>query len=588
MAFLPGAARDPGGYCRSGIPSRLPVLWSGKMRSLLGKKRWRWWRRAAAATRCDRVRICTAIIISAIFAIAACIVLSDLTLVMRSSDMTLHHQQKISGGHDHDDGGDRNIRTGGDYDNNSNSNSNNSNNVTKMTPPAARDVVVDKCAPQARQHPAWLYAAPCADIPNLGVGPHDEPLPQELKEYLLSSGGRNRQLRYESIVPKNTSLRGLAFLFLVRDSLPLATIWDTFFDDEVAAKIKFSIHLHAATLENAARFTPQSSRYVDAILPYRVDGKWGTFEIARAEKLLFATALARDAQASHFILLSESCIPLYALPTFALSIKYSSSHLGWDQSVVPLSSGAFSRVASAESEPKWHSEHNYNFFRRMILDAAGENDHNSLRPEDIRKAPQWKILHAKHVRAMVEDRTVYSWFHRWCWTANDRSNRACCCDEHYVPTLFAHLGIENETALYDCATEVKWYWPGGNFHGMRPKTNYFQHVDNTTLSHYRYDRESCSSDLQKNFDNPRRFSNLMEVPSSPIVLPATCPLIGRKFKSSPFTGIALSEEYGRLNPRTDAQPLDWADVLESFLHTHNHTRLTYPPLIDWNASRARA
>ncbi len=70
----------------------------------------------------------------------------------------------------------------------------------------------------------------------------------------------------------------------------------------------FSIYVHAPP--SWGNYTPDSIFY-GRMLTQRLQAQWGTFDLVQAARLLLAAALA-EANTQRFVLLSESCVPLYA------------------------------------------------------------------------------------------------------------------------------------------------------------------------------------------------------------------------------------------------------------------------------------
>ncbi|XP_031501279.1 glycosyltransferase BC10-like [Nymphaea colorata] len=100
----------------------------------------------------------------------------------------------------------------------------------------------------------------------------------------------------------------VAFLFLTRGSLPLAPLWERFFkghDD------KYSIYVHTDPSYKVA--VPMQSIFYGRRIPSR-EVKWGHISLVQAERRLLANALL-DPSNQRFMILSESCIPLFPFTT---------------------------------------------------------------------------------------------------------------------------------------------------------------------------------------------------------------------------------------------------------------------------------
>ncbi|KVI11849.1 Glycosyl transferase, family 14 [Cynara cardunculus var. scolymus] len=93
----------------------------------------------------------------------------------------------------------------------------------------------------------------------------------------------------------------IAFMFLSPGSLPFEKLWDKFFQGHEG---RFSVHIHASREKPV-----HTSRYFvnREVRSGKVD--WGKISMVDAEKRLLANAL-KDPDNQHFVLLSDSCVPL--------------------------------------------------------------------------------------------------------------------------------------------------------------------------------------------------------------------------------------------------------------------------------------
>jgi len=79
-----------------------------------------------------------------------------------------------------------------------------------------------------------------------------------------------------------------------------------------------------------------------------------------------------------------------------------------------------------------------------------------------RKSQQWFILNRLHVELAVKDHHIKEVFKRYCWSYG---KHICVSDEHYLPTLLASYGLDDQT---DCLGEGTWTnWSSSGWH---PKT----------------------------------------------------------------------------------------------------------------------
>lgn len=143
--------------------------------------------------------------------------------------------------------------------------------------------------------------------------------------------------------------------------------------------------------------------------------EWGTVSLVDAEKRLLSNALL-DFSNERFVLLSESCIPVY---NFRTVYAY-------------LTRSEHSFVESYD-EPSRYGRGRYN--RRMQPD---------IRLPDWRKGSQWFELNRALAAIVVADTKYYKIFRKHC-------RPACYPDEHYLPTfinMFYGSMNSNRTVTY--------------------------------------------------------------------------------------------------------------------------------------------
>ncbi|KAM5580585.1 glycosyltransferase BC10-like [Rosa sericea] len=225
----------------------------------------------------------------------------------------------------------------------------------------------------------------------------------------------------------------VAFLFLVRRDLPLDFLWGTFFKNGDAAK--FSIYVHSEPGFVFDESTTRSAFFFGRQLNNSIQVVWGESSMIEAERLLFEEALYDPAN-QRFVLLSDSCVPLY---NFSYIYNY------------------------VMSSPK--------SFVDSFIDVKGRRYDPKMSPtipkERWRKGSQWITLVRRHADIVVDDDTVFPIFREFCkrwpptplsfrrrllainWTFKlplftFQRHRNCIPDEHYVQTLLAISGLDNE------------------------------------------------------------------------------------------------------------------------------------------------
>ncbi|CAL5421600.1 unnamed protein product [Camellia sinensis] len=213
----------------------------------------------------------------------------------------------------------------------------------------------------------------------------------------------------------------VAFMFLTRGRLPLAPFWEMFFKDHEGF---FSIYLH--TSPEFTEEAPESSVFYKRRIPSK-PVQWGRATMIDAERRLLANALL-DFSNERFILLSETCIPLFNFTT-TYTYLFNSNH----------------SYLSSFDDPRRRGRGRYN--KRMWP---------AISLSDWRKGSQWFEVHRKLAIQVISDVTYYPVF-------KDHCKPPCYMDEHYLPTLVTKVCPEltsNRT--------ITWVdWSGGGSHPTR-------------------------------------------------------------------------------------------------------------------------
>ncbi|KAI8525067.1 hypothetical protein RHMOL_Rhmol13G0199300 [Rhododendron molle] len=236
----------------------------------------------------------------------------------------------------------------------------------------------------------------------------------------LSSSSLSRRSRTPT-----SDLRGppkVAFLFLARRNLPLDFLWGNFFEKVDVAN--FAIYVHS---EPGFVFDESSTRSVfffNRQLTNSIKVEWGEASMIQAERLLLGAAL-KDPANQRFVLLSDSCVPLY---DFSYIYNYlMASPRSFLDSFLDKKEGRYNpKMSPVIPRNKW------------------------------RKGSQWISLVRSHAEVVVEDEVIFPIFEKFCKRRppiNARMGKKniklqrlhnCIPDEHYVQTLFAMGDIEGE------------------------------------------------------------------------------------------------------------------------------------------------
>ncbi|KAK9715587.1 hypothetical protein RND81_06G174900 [Saponaria officinalis] len=213
----------------------------------------------------------------------------------------------------------------------------------------------------------------------------------------------------------------IAFMFLTTGALPFEMLWDRFFSGHEG---KFSIYVHASK----SRTVHQSRYFVNSNIPSD-EVVWGQVSMIDAERRLLGNAL-KDPHNHHFVLLSDSCVPLHKFEYVYNYLMY--SNLSYIDSFV---------------DPGPHG--NERFSTHMLPE---------IKKENFRKGAQWFTMKRQHALVLISDSLYYSKFKNFCKPGFEGRN--CYSDEHYIPTLFNMIdpvGVANWSVTHVDWSEHLWH-----------------------------------------------------------------------------------------------------------------------------------
>ncbi|XP_022923747.1 uncharacterized protein LOC111431360 [Cucurbita moschata] len=187
----------------------------------------------------------------------------------------------------------------------------------------------------------------------------------------------------------------VAFMFLIKGPLPLAPLWEMFFKGHERL---FSIYVHTHPSYNVSSSLPPGSVFHGRRIPSQ-PVQWGRPSMIDAERRLLANALL-DFSNERFILLSETCIPLYNFTT-VYNYLLNSEHT----------------FVSSYDDPRKIGRGRYNPQMFPTVSIA-----------DWRKGSQWFEVDRTVAGEIISDKTYYPVFRNHC-------GPPCYMDEHYIPTL---------------------------------------------------------------------------------------------------------------------------------------------------------
>ncbi|KAK7311838.1 hypothetical protein RJT34_10226 [Clitoria ternatea] len=223
-------------------------------------------------------------------------------------------------------------------------------------------------------------------------------------------------------LPLQTNNPKVAFLFLTPGSLPFEKLWHVFFKGHEG---KFSIYVHASREKPV-----HVSRYFVGRDIRSELVSWGKFSMVEAERRLLANALL-DLDNQHFVLLSESCIPVR-------HFEYVYNYL------------LYANVSFIECYTDHGPHGNGRYVEHMLPE---------VEKEDFRKGSQWFSMKRQHAVIVMADNLYLTKFKHHC-RPNMEGGHNCYSDEHYLPTFFNMLdpgGISNWSVTYVDWSEGKWH-----------------------------------------------------------------------------------------------------------------------------------
>ncbi|KAI3699456.1 hypothetical protein L2E82_43788 [Cichorium intybus] len=185
----------------------------------------------------------------------------------------------------------------------------------------------------------------------------------------------------------------VAFMFLTRGPIPLSPLWELFFKGH---KGLFSIYVHTHPSYNDT--TPQDSVFYGTRIVSK-SVRWGDISLIDAERRLLANALL-DPLNQRFVLLSESCIPLFNFTTiYSYLVNSNLSHIN----------------SFDEDKETGRGRYNPEMSPNITL-------------KDWRKASQWFEVNRDLALKIVDEQKYYNLFKKYC-------RPPCYNDEHYLPTM---------------------------------------------------------------------------------------------------------------------------------------------------------
>ncbi|XP_023885375.1 glycosyltransferase BC10 [Quercus suber] len=195
----------------------------------------------------------------------------------------------------------------------------------------------------------------------------------------------------------------VAFMFLTKGPIPLGPLWEKFF---TGYEGRYTIYVHPHPSYNES--VPASSVFHGRRIPSKLV-EWGKPTMIDAERRLLANALL-DLSNERFVLLSETCIPLFNFTTIYNYL------IGSNKSFI----GSY-------DDPRKVGRGRYNPQMFPTISIA-----------DWRKGSQWFEVNRKVAIDIISDKKYYPVFSEFC-------SPPCYMDEHYIPTIVNILSPEENS-----------------------------------------------------------------------------------------------------------------------------------------------
>jgi hypothetical protein len=211
------------------------------------------------------------------------------------------------------------------------------------------------------------------------------------------------------VVPAANSDKKIAFLFFAKGPMPLEDIWREFFRWRADSK-HYNIYVHP----HKGYHYPPTSFFHGKEISNNIEVHWGGFTQVKALKNLVETAVEADPLNEWFCIMSESCIPLVPFE------RWRNIFLANTKSIV---NACAMHPSEMETEARWKPE---------LINAG-------MKKEWWRKSATWAALNRKHATVFYKDPVE----HEEAW------KNVMCVDEHYLASVLAMNGLDNETTCTD-------------------------------------------------------------------------------------------------------------------------------------------
>ncbi|KAK4280787.1 hypothetical protein QN277_012363 [Acacia crassicarpa] len=231
----------------------------------------------------------------------------------------------------------------------------------------------------------------------------------------------------------------VAFMFLTRGPLPLAPLWQRFFEGIDQGLYSIYVHSHPSFNQTV----PRESVFYGRSVPSKAV-RWGNVDMTEAEIRLLKNALL-DFSNQRFVLLSESCIPLFNFSTIYTYLMNST------QNYVEAYDFPGAKGGRGRYSPKMKPLITLNQWR---------------------KGSQWFQIDRDLAIDVVSDNQYFPVFKRYC-------KAFCCADEHYLPTFVS-------IKFWKTNSNRTLTWVDWSKGGIHPKRFLRMHITNDFLEELRH------------------------------------------------------------------------------------------------------
>ncbi|XP_074340428.1 glycosyltransferase BC10-like isoform X3 [Apium graveolens] len=257
----------------------------------------------------------------------------------------------------------------------------------------------------------------------------------------------------------------IAFLFLARRHLPLDFLWQAFFENAVLAN--FSIYIHSDPGFVFDESSTRSAFFYNRQLSNSIKVGWGESSMIQAERLLLGAAL-EDPANRRFILLSDSCVPLY---NFSYIYEYlMASPKSFVDSFLDKKEGRYNpKMSPVIPKSKWRKGSQWIALVREHAEVVADDEIilpvfrkfcKRRPPVDVGKG---RLNSARHVyKSYRQIQVIWTFWKAYNVIKKIQKQHNCIPDEHYVQTLLAvNLRGEQSLTLRGINLRQKWKQKAG-------------------------------------------------------------------------------------------------------------------------------